>query len=234
MYKRPHHRRIATALNALNAELLKEHHCYFGGGTAIALHYGEYRESIDIDFLVSNKASYRALRELVKTADSIVPLLLPNTAALVSPQEVKTDQYGIRSKFLVDGQLIKFEIVLEGRIEFDQPGLPDQIVGVTTLTATDQVASKLLANSDRWADEGVLSRDIIDLAMIEIKPKQLKRALSKASDAYGQAIVRDFNKAYTKLSEQEGWIDRCIQKMDIDLPKALLLQRLKSLARKLG
>ena len=28
-------------------------------------------------------------------------------------------------------------------------------------------ASKLLANSDRWADDGVFSRDLIDLAMLQ-------------------------------------------------------------------
>jgi len=27
--------------------------------------------------------------------------------------------------------------------------------------------SKLLANSDRWADEGVFNRDVIDLAMMQ-------------------------------------------------------------------
>lgn len=49
-------------LNALNADLLLESNCLFGGGTAIALRFGEYRESVDIDFLVSDKASYRGLR----------------------------------------------------------------------------------------------------------------------------------------------------------------------------
>ncbi|MGK0399132.1 MAG: putative nucleotidyltransferase component of viral defense system [Gammaproteobacteria bacterium] len=37
--------------------LLKQHNYLFAGGTAIALRYGEYRESVDIDFL----ASYRYL-----------------------------------------------------------------------------------------------------------------------------------------------------------------------------
>jgi hypothetical protein len=32
-------------LQSLNAELLRTHRCYFGGGTAIVLRHGEYRES---------------------------------------------------------------------------------------------------------------------------------------------------------------------------------------------
>lgn len=58
MFERPHHQRIALILRALNAPLLRENHCLFGGGTAIALRYGEYRESVDIDFLVSDLTSY--------------------------------------------------------------------------------------------------------------------------------------------------------------------------------
>jgi predicted nucleotidyltransferase component of viral defense system len=41
--------------------LLKQHNYLFAGGTAIALRYGEYRESVDIDFLASDLASYRYL-----------------------------------------------------------------------------------------------------------------------------------------------------------------------------
>ena len=45
--------------------MLREINCLFGGGTAIALRYGEYRESVDGDFMVSNVASYRALRRVL-------------------------------------------------------------------------------------------------------------------------------------------------------------------------
>jgi hypothetical protein len=36
-FERPHHQRISKVLQALNGPLLKEHECYFAGGTAIAL-----------------------------------------------------------------------------------------------------------------------------------------------------------------------------------------------------
>ncbi|MGZ5237564.1 MAG: nucleotidyl transferase AbiEii/AbiGii toxin family protein, partial [Caldimonas sp.] len=63
MFEREHHRRIAAILQALDAELLAASHCLFGGGTAMALRYGEYRESVDIDFLVSSQPGYRAMRQ---------------------------------------------------------------------------------------------------------------------------------------------------------------------------
>ena len=63
MFEREHHRRIADVLTRLDADLLRSAHCLFGGGTAMALRYGEYRESVDIDFLVSDVAGYRKLRQ---------------------------------------------------------------------------------------------------------------------------------------------------------------------------
>lgn len=54
MFERPHHQRIAHVLATLDADALRQHACLFGGGTCIALRYGEYRESVDIDFLVSD------------------------------------------------------------------------------------------------------------------------------------------------------------------------------------
>ena len=66
MFTRPHHQRIANVLESLDADLLKRHNCLFAGGTAIALGYGEYRESVDVDFLVSDLTSYRYLRNLVR------------------------------------------------------------------------------------------------------------------------------------------------------------------------
>jgi hypothetical protein len=45
LFERDHHVRIALVLQALDAEALAAHGCLFGGGTAIALGHGEYRES---------------------------------------------------------------------------------------------------------------------------------------------------------------------------------------------
>ena len=64
VFERPHHQRIASVLQGLDGELLRTHACSFGGGTAIALRYGEFRESVDIDFLMSDLAHYRQLRLL--------------------------------------------------------------------------------------------------------------------------------------------------------------------------
>lgn len=46
MFKRPHHQRIALVLESMDSDLLREYRCFFGGGTAIALRYQEYRESV--------------------------------------------------------------------------------------------------------------------------------------------------------------------------------------------
>ena len=73
VFKRAHHLLIAEVLNGLDGALLKNKRCLFGGGTAIALLHGEYRESVDIDFLVSDLPSYRNLRQLLSAEGGFTP-----------------------------------------------------------------------------------------------------------------------------------------------------------------
>ncbi|WP_240648919.1 nucleotidyl transferase AbiEii/AbiGii toxin family protein [Variovorax beijingensis] len=143
----------------LDADLLAENHCLFGGGTAIALRYGEYRESVDIDFLVSDIDGYRQLRQLL-TGEQGLSALARKGAKIQQTGELRADQYGIRSMVRVGDVDIKFEIVLEARIELDIPGEQDRIGDIAALTALDMAASKLLANSDRWADDSDLAKAV--------------------------------------------------------------------------
>lgn len=54
-------------------------------------------------------------------------------------------------------------------------------------SARGLATSKLLANSDRQADDGVFSRYLIDLAMMDLPLPHLRAAVDKATQAYGPA-----------------------------------------------
>ena len=231
MFKRPHHQRIARVLSALDAQVLRQHSCWFGGGTCIALRYGEYRESVDIDFLASDAAGYRELRQLLTSVQGMASITRSGAIALVAAREIRADQYGIRTLLLMDNEPIKFEIVREARITFDAPASNDEVCGISCLTSTDLAASKLLANSDRQADDGVFSRDLIDLAMMNPTLPALRLAMAKAEQAYGPAVQRDLAKAIDRAQNRQGWLDRCMQAMAMDMPKALLWQKIRALRR---
>ena len=231
MFERPHHQRIAELLHAMDGKLLHERHCYFGGGTAIALRYGEYRESVDVDFVVSDVTGYRELRRVLRDQENLTPLLVEKNPALSLHSQIRADQYGIRTIVDVSGTPVKLEIILEGRIELDTPGRNDHICGVPTLTPEDMATCKLLANSDRWADSSVFSRDVIDLAMMRLPAKKLRSAVAKAEQAYGASVRRDLDKAIDRLRNQEI-LERCMQVMAMNVPKAVLWQNLQALARK--
>lgn len=231
MFERPHHQRIAHVLGALDGDALRRLGCLFGGGTCIALRCGEYRESVDIDFLVSDPAGFRELRQLLTGAEGLNALVRSGAQPLVMLREVRADQYGLRTVVQMDGGAIKFEIVREARIELEPPGQDDQVCGVATLTLIDLAASKLLANSDRQADDGVFSRDVIDLAMMGLRLPALRSALAKAEAAYGAAVSRDLGKAIERLQERRGWLERCMQAMAMTLPKAVLWQKIRALRR---
>jgi len=64
-------------------------------------------------------------------------IFFQNAGQIDTSQEVRADQYGIRSVVTFMGSPIRFEIVLEGRISFDQPSDTDKIYGVQCLTVTD-------------------------------------------------------------------------------------------------
>ena len=231
MFKRPQHNRIAQVLHALNGRTLLEQRCLFAGGTVIAMRYGEYRESVDIDFLVSDAGCYRNLREMLTGAEGIKALAREGGMPLAQIRDIRADQYGIRTMLLVDNQPIKFEIVREGRIEIAPPFATDELCGIATLTPLDMATSKLLANSDRWNDDGVFSRDLIDMAMMSPPLPLLRLAVSKAEQAYGASILRDLTKAIDALQTRNGWLERCMQVMAMSLPKAQLWQKIRALRR---
>lgn len=234
MFERPHHRRIARVLAALDADLLREANCLFGDGTAMALRFGEYRESVDMDFLVSDLNSYRRLRLLLTGEAGFAGLFRPAGKQFRLAREIRADQYGIRTALLVDDLPIKFEIILEGRIEIEAASVKDQVCGISTLTLLDMATSKLLANADRWSDDGVFSRDVIDLAMLSPALPLLRKALLKAQGAYGEAIARDLERAIERLQNRPDWLERCMQVMAISLPKAVLWSKIRALRRGLA
>ena len=229
MFERPHHRRIATVLQALDADALLANACLFGGGTAMALRFGAYPESVDIDFLVSRVDGYRQLRQHLMGPEGLRAITRPGQV-LIPLREIRADQYGMRTLLQVDGADIKLEIVLEGRIELEAPGLDDRLCGVATLTPLDMVTSKLLANSDRWRDDAVLCRDLIDLAMMAPPKKLLQRAMAKAQVAYGDNVAADLAKAIENLRERPHRLDICMKAMAMTtVSKAALWSRIRAL-----
>ena len=214
MFERPHHRSIEKALRTFNAPLLQELGLFFGGGTAIALALGEYRESVDIDFLCSSPDGFKALRGML--SDSINPLL--NTP-LKHIRDIRTDAYKVLTVIEIDDAKIKIELVREARIALE--GQIDQILGIPTLSKVDLYAEKLLANADRGLDKYTLSRDIIDLAMMIHHWGPIPQlAWEKAAKAYGEGLIdKSFQRAAGLIADNE-YLANCMHLMQMD--KSLL------------
>ena len=111
-FRRPWHRLVARVLASLNRPLLASAKCYFGGGTRIVMELDEFRESVDIDFLCSDRAGYRLLRNAV-TERSLGEIFIGDYELI---REVRRDMYGIRTFLRIDGDPVKFQIISEGRI----------------------------------------------------------------------------------------------------------------------
>lgn len=221
-FKRPRHRLVAQALDAMNAEALGGAHCFFGGGTRIVLALGEYRESADIDFLCADASGYRTLRSSI-THRSLGPIL---KAPIPLAREVIADRYGIRT-FLDLGEMkLKLEIVLEARIALDGAecsGTGQQFLSVPLLDRASCFAEKFLANADRHGDSAFLARDAIDLAfMIEgWDEAQALAGYARAVGAYGRAIDRALKPAVQRLLDDKAHFRYCVEGLGIADTKTL-------------
>ena len=69
----------------------------------------EFRESVDIDFICSDRAGYRLLRNAV-TRRSLGEILAGDYELV---RDVRADMYGIRTFLRVDEEPVKFEIISE-------------------------------------------------------------------------------------------------------------------------
>ncbi|MET3613710.1 hypothetical protein ABID16_002039 [Rhizobium aquaticum] len=170
----------------MNADFLLESRCWFGGGTAIVLTRGEYRRSLDLDFLCADTDGYRDIRNAVFDR---------GLAALFSGEvrqlrDIRSDAYGVRTLVEFEGLAVKFEIVREARVTLAGALSPD--LQVPLLGTNDMFAEKLLANADRCFDRAVAYRDAIDLGrLVEANGGDMPlAAIEKAEAAYGQDIAR--------------------------------------------
>jgi hypothetical protein len=225
LFEREHHRRIAALLESMDPALLLQHRCLFGGGTAISLSRGEYRESVDIDFICSSVEGYRGLRERVDVRSLDWLFRDPVT----QHREPRIDQYGIRFAAGIDAVPVKVEITFEGRIDLDDPLPEDRIGGIWTMGRDDLTATKLMANADRYADDAMSSRDLIDLAMLSDDGKLAPAGVAKARRAYGRSIDDALVRAKALLLEREGRLALCMKRMRMTLAQADLRTRIAQL-----
>lgn len=216
MFERPRHREILTLLSRIDASLFESCGAWFAGGTRIVLDLDEYRESIDVDFLCANSRGYADLRSSARRKGPAV--LFADTDGLHFPREVRTDQYGIRFVVEQSETRLKMEIVSEGRIELAS-GESRDWSPVRCLARVDCFAEKLLANSDRWPDRQVLSRDLVDLAAMRRAWGPVPvAAWEKAEAAYGEWARRDLFKALEAFESNPDYSRRCFEGLNITDP----------------
>lgn len=210
MFNRPHHRRIAKILRKFDSQLLMDLECFFCGGTAIVLLLGEYRESVDIDFICSSKEGYKNIRNIVSKNN--LGILLKEEINYM--REVRSDMYGIRTFVEIEDEAVKIEIINEGRMPVT--GSINYNLAIPVLCQDDMYAEKLLANTDRGLDKATWSRDIIDLAiMIKNWGSIPLPVWQKVLNIYGQASLNSFTSSI-KMVNDKSYLLQCLKKMSMD------------------
>jgi nucleotidyltransferase AbiEii toxin of type IV toxin-antitoxin system len=222
MFRLAQHRSVLALLRDFDAEILDRCGFLFGGGTRIVLELEEYRVSQDVDFLCADASGYADLRLRV-TERGYAGLFTPSgLERLTFPREIRVDQYGARFPVTCDGEALRVELIREARIGLD-PGVRADWCPVRCLSIPDCFAEKLLANSDRWADRQLLSRDLIDLSAMRLRFGAIpNRAWEKAEAAYKAACLGDLEKALAAFAGAPEYQQRCFAGLRIAAPEAIL------------
>ena len=209
-FRRPWHRLVWQVLESLNGDLLARAKCWFGGGTRVAMELGEFRESVDVDFLCEDRNGYRTLRSTV-TQSSLGDVV---SRPLELMRDVRADMYGIRTFLRVDAQPVKFEVIFEGRIPLS--GEARSPFPVEVLTHSSCFAEKLLANADRGRDTSANARDLIDLAFMAAcwSAEDLRTGLATAQSAYGDVVRRELDAVLSRLNDAD-YRQRCLAALSV-------------------
>lgn len=187
-FKHQRHDYILHILQAMDRHLLNQSGCYFSGGTAIAMAFGEKRLSFDIDFL-ANEQGIKAIRNRV--IENGLSSLFTDEA--VEVRQESRNAYSIKGIISFNhGDPIKIEIVHEARIalSFDS-GLIAQDKGLLTIDKKTMIAQKFLAMCDRGLDVGFHSRDFWDLCVLvnNASSDQIDAGYNLACNSYGKSSV---------------------------------------------
>lgn len=98
---------------------------------------------------------------------------------------------------------------------------------VDCLSLEDCFAEKILANSDRWADRQILSRDLIDLAALRARLGPIPEvAWEKVRAAYRTGPVEDLLKALTEFGRDPAQQRRCFDGLQVGERKEEILRGL--------
>lgn len=217
MFERDFHQKILTILSHVNAQFLASCRTYFGGGTLVSLRHGEYRLSQDIDFMCPIGLGYRQLRQGI--IDRGYKAIFRKFDQILLPREIQANQYGIRFPVIIDEIQVKFEIVVEGYIQFGSPEYPSWSP-VPCLNSTDSFAEKLLANADRWADRRKDSRDIIDLSMQRLAAPIPAEAIAKAENAY--PVIEPLTRAIQNFQNKPEYRAECFERLMVKEPRKII------------
>lgn len=233
-HRRATHRRIAGVLSRMDAKFLEQAQCFFGGGTQLAMSHGEYRESRDIDFLVSSRDGLRMLRETV--SERSLGRIFKQAITLV--REVRAGRDAIRTFVAEDASAppLKLEIVVEARLELK--GAMDRALGVPRLELAWAIAEKLLANADRGRAKEYRARDLVDLAFVslDVHEEAFVAGYTLAEKAYGKVVLRELDEALKMLTFDAPYRAQCVADLRVEDARTLKagLARLRALRRLMG
>lgn len=186
-FKIPRHNIIwAVISDMLDKKMLRDHGILFAGGTLCSMRYGEYRESVDLDFLCADKNSFNSFRANFSDVGKFIYARNPKiTKDRVQLWITTTDDRPLKVDFFYEERL--------------QPTASD-FHGVEALDHASLMGCKLMAYCDRGMDLSERGKDFIDLIAIDLQApaETFENAWELAWNAYGTWLTNQLPKIIEK------------------------------------
>ena len=77
-----------------------------------------------------------------------------------------------------------------------------------------------MANSDRWLDRSILSRDLVDLSILRLRERLPQESIAKASAAY--EVVEPLKRAITDFQQVPDYRERCYDLLSVAQPNVIV------------
>lgn len=206
--KKEYFKKVKRFIKNLQEKIFLENQIYFGGGSAIALKYDEFRFSKDLDFLSSSKNGFYQLKNRIR--EDGISYLLKNEE-LIKVIDCKTNNYKITILLEMEETPLKIEIL--HTLDFKIEGDFNKELNIPQLSINDMFAQKISACIDRGLDKNTYGRDLLDLCVLLDKNKTINNdVLDNIENIYGKNFYKTLLQVYEMLILDEKYYEECLTK----------------------
>lgn len=239
VWTKKHHNNIWDIMKSIDIETINKSGLVFAGGTLCALRYGEYRESVDIDFFtnIENQKNFSLFQQNIINGNN-GNILLQNQNSKYGINIIRYERNFLQLLIKNNHKNNPNEDAKDVKVEFVCSEVPlvgkTLFKGVLSLSPIASIACKLIAYKIRGKELSSQKKDLIDLLILKHHESTLcfNNGMSIAQKFYGSGSSIEqtlYKEALQIVESPENFFAICDKHLIDDNTKKTLLSELKEI-----